>query len=190
MNTIETLLNRRSSGRLSEPGPTAQQLEILIRCASRAADHGNLKPWRFLLIEGDDRKIFAKSLLDVAMSNDPDLAIFKQEKILAKPFRAPTILVAISKNIEHSKIPVFEQELATAAAVQNLLNAAFDMKVGAYWRTGAAAFSEPVKASLQVKKEEAIVGFIYLGSADFDEVKRKSTDDWADCLQVGLSKSE
>ncbi len=55
MDALVALQNRASSTKLVAPGPTIQVLENIQKSALRAADHGRLRPWRFLMIEGDGR---------------------------------------------------------------------------------------------------------------------------------------
>ena len=66
MEAYEALVNRVSHARLGEPAPTAGQLERLFRVALRAPDHGQLRPWRFLTVEGEARQqlgeLFARAL--------------------------------------------------------------------------------------------------------------------------------
>ena len=52
MSTLDTLLNRNSHPRLTEPGPDADQLQTILQAALRAPDHGRLRPWRFVVISG------------------------------------------------------------------------------------------------------------------------------------------
>ena len=40
MPTLDTLLNRNSHPRLTEPGPDADQLQKILQAALRAPDHG------------------------------------------------------------------------------------------------------------------------------------------------------
>ncbi len=54
---------------------------------------------------------------------------------------------------------------ATAAACQNALLAATALGYGSMWRTGDCCYDEPVKAALGLSERDAIVGFLYLGSA-------------------------
>ena len=185
---IDAILKRRSAPLLDSPAPNSQQLEMLVRCASRAADHGNLRPWRFLYLENEHRERLSEALVKMAESEDPALPDFKRTKMAQKPYRAPAILVAISRNIENPKVPVLEQQMATAAAVQNLLLAAFSMGLGAYWRTGSACNSQIVKSALAVQSAETIVGFIYLGAAKQQALLPKPTDDWSNYLQIGLTE--
>jgi len=183
--TVETLLNRRSVPYLDNPAPNFEQLEILLRCALRAADHGNLKPWRFIYLEGNDRIILSQAMLQAGLEVEPDMAQYKKDKLMNKVYRAPAILIAVSRNIEHPKVPVIEQQMATSAAVQNILNAAYSLNIGAYWRTGASCLSKIVKKALNIEVQENIVGFIYLGKEKHPGTS-KSTDDWRNCLQMGI----
>src|SRR5579863_8383417 len=49
--TIEMLRRRRSlpPQGMTGPGPNAQEIDTLLRLASRVPDHGKLAPWRFLI---------------------------------------------------------------------------------------------------------------------------------------------
>jgi nitroreductase len=50
MNTIDALLTRNSSPRLTNPIPSEEQLEIAYKCALRAPDHAWIRPWKFIQI--------------------------------------------------------------------------------------------------------------------------------------------
>ena len=59
MNDTITLLRARRSAppaSMSGPGPTPQEIEILLALAARMPDHGKLAPWRFILFEGAGRE--------------------------------------------------------------------------------------------------------------------------------------
>ena len=51
---LDLLLTRRSvsANSLGEPGPSAAELELMLRAASRVPDHKKLVPWRFVLFRG------------------------------------------------------------------------------------------------------------------------------------------
>ena len=55
MDAIELLLRRNSSAKLTEPAPTEEALQTMLAAASRAPDHGWIRPWRFLSVRGDAR---------------------------------------------------------------------------------------------------------------------------------------
>ena len=166
MNALDALYTRISAPRLCEPSPDDSTLQNIYRAAFRAADHGLLRPWRFLIIRGESRSRLGQLFLEANLESNPSLSTERQEIIRKKPFRAPLILVSISSQKDHPKVPKFEQDLSAAAATQNMLIAAHAQGVGAMWRTGSVAYHPTVIQGLGLSKEEKIIGFLYLGTID------------------------
>ena len=164
MSAIEALQTRSSSPRLTEPGPSPESLTYICKSALRAADHGLIRPWRFLIIEADSRMKLGELFLKASLAKTPNLEPQQKEKIKTKALRAPTIIVAITSPQSHPKVPDIEQEYSTAAAVQNMSLAAYALGVGSVWRTGAFAYDEVVHQGLGLKKNEKIIGFLYIGT--------------------------
>ena len=52
-DVLDFLATRRSASALTlvEPGPSAEDLDVLTRLACRAPDHGKLTPWRMIVLE-------------------------------------------------------------------------------------------------------------------------------------------
>ncbi|WGL17455.1 nitroreductase family protein [Microbulbifer bruguierae] len=163
MDALQALHNRVSVGVLTEPAPDATQRDNIFRAALRAADHGNLRPWRFLVVEGEARNRLGEIYLS-ASDADGSLPQAQRERFLAMPLRAPLIVVAITRLEEHPKVPFAEQRMSTAGAVQAMLTAAFAEGVGAYWRTGELAENRLVASALGLADNEEISGFIYMGT--------------------------
>lgn len=160
MDAIETLVSRVSVPALSGPEITAEQKDILMKAAARAADHAWLRPSRYLLIEGDH----LAALGEVFASTERDTADdVRLQRLKSMPMRAPLIIVAICKPGEHPKVPEIEQHLSTGAGVQNILNAAWAMGLGAIWRTGDLAYHPEVKHALGLSEDELLLGFVYVG---------------------------
>ncbi|WP_237061820.1 nitroreductase family protein [Microbulbifer zhoushanensis] len=164
MDALYALHNRVSVGKLSEPAPPVEQRERIFRAALRAADHGCLRPWRFLQVEGPAREKLGQVYLEAMERAEGPLSEAKREKTLAMPLRAPLVLVAITTLQDHPKVPHIEQRQSTAGAVQAMLTAAFAEGVGAYWRTGPLASDPLVARGLGLADNERIEGFIYLGT--------------------------
>ena len=164
MDALEVLQKRVSITKLVEPTPDKSQLAEVFKAASRAADHGKLRPWRFLTIQGDGLNNLSDLLVAALIKSNPQVSPSVIEKTKNMPFRAPMIIVAIAKCQEHPSIPKLEQLLACGAATQNILNALFAVKFGAVWRTGDLAYNDHVKQALGLQALEEIVGFIYVGT--------------------------
>lgn len=164
MDALQALTSRVSVAVLDAPGPTPAQLEMLLQAALRAPDHGMVRPWRFMVIEGDDRHRFGEILCRAKQAMAPSVDAADLEKLARKPLRAPMILVAVAEVDENHRVPVIEQVVSTGAAVQNIMVAAHALGLGAMWRTGALASHPLVKQALGFSDKDEIVGFIYLGT--------------------------
>lgn len=164
MDLLTVLQTRVSCPLLTDPGPSAEQIEQLIKAAVRAPDHKCLHPWRFLLIEGEARERMGELLASAVLADNPQAQTADLDKARRKPLRAPAIMVVIARVTEHPKVPEIEQIISAGAAATNLVTAAFAMGIGAYWRTGGAATHPVVKSGLGLEENEHIVGFVYLGT--------------------------
>ena len=166
MDALDALLNRVSVPRLVEPAPNAAQRELLFRAALRAPDHGQLRPWRFLTIEGAARErmgeLFAEAL-QVADAQAPAEALSKARGM---PLRAPLLLVVIASPKDHPKVPTSEQVLSAGCAAHALLQAAHAQGLGAIWRTGELAYHPTVAKGLGLAEGEQVIAFIYLGTPE------------------------
>ncbi len=172
MDAIVALHQRVSQSRLTAPAPDSVQLDLLMRAAARAADHGNLQPWRFLIIEGEGLIKLGQLFARVAAAKKPDITQAELDRFIAMPLRAPMIIVAIAKCQSHPKVPEIEQVIAAGAATQNILNASFALGLGAIWRSGEMAYDDTVRQAMGLANNESlkeqILGFIYIGTPDAD----------------------
>ena len=164
MDLLTAIETRASAARLAAPGPTSEDLARIIAAAQRAPDHGRMKPWRLVVLEGAGRERCAAAAAEAkrrrtVSMNDEQLAA-EREKVL----RAPTLVVVGCAVRENSKVPEIEQVIAAGAAAQNLFLAAHDLGYGVMWKTGAAAYDPDVKAVVGLKTADHIVGIMHLGT--------------------------
>ena len=168
MDTLTAIHQRRSIGRLGPPAPSDDDLRTILEAAVVAPDHDELRPWRMVVLAGDAKVAFGEVLAQAydarcaAAGAEPVPA--KREKELTKLGRAPLVLVVAAVHRPSDKIPFEEQYAAVAAAAQNILLAATALGYGSMWRTGDPAYDPMVKDALGLAPEDAIVGFVYLGS--------------------------
>ncbi|MBI2379313.1 MAG: nitroreductase [Gammaproteobacteria bacterium] len=164
MDALVALTTRVSQGRLQAPAPDGEALERMFQAALRAPDHGALKPWRFLVVEGEGLMRLGEAMADAAVADNPALGQDKLDKARQNPLRAPMVIVAAARVVEHPKVPAVEQLLSAGAAVQNLMLAAHAQGYAAMWRTGDLAYSRRFMDALGLAPDERIVGFIYAGT--------------------------
>jgi nitroreductase len=164
MQAIDLLLTRRSARALTEPAPDAGALELILRSAARAPDHGRLRPWRFVLIRGPARARFGALLAAQLQRSHPTSNAEALEREAHKAMRAPLIVVVAARCNPQAKIPPLEQLLSAGAAAHAMMLCACALGFNAMWKTGAAAYDEQVRTGLGLESGDAIVGFMYLGT--------------------------
>lgn len=165
MNALDLLLNRSSMPRLQAPAPTAEQLETMFRCALRAPDHGQLRPWRFLVIEGEGLNALGEVYAQALILQQPDSSPEQIKRARSMPLRAPMLIAIIAKITDNPKVPALEQIIAAGCAAHGLLLAAQALNVGAFWRSGEMSHNEFVKQQLNMADNEQLIGFMYVGTA-------------------------
>lgn len=164
MDMLEGLKSRVSMPLLVEPAPSAEQLENIWQAALRAPDHGCLKPYRFITIEGDKRAELGELFLQRQLQRKPESDETTIKKTRNMPMRAPMLIVLVACPQEHPKVPRAEQVQTTACAGQNILHAAFAQGLGAVWRTGWVAEEREIQRALGISEDEEMLGFIYIGT--------------------------
>jgi len=164
---IDLLLARRSvsANALGEPGPSAAEIELILRAASRVPDHKKLVPWRFLLFQGEARATFGNVLAEVCREEETDPGAFRLENEAKRFLRAPLVIAVISRVVKNPAAPEWEQILSAGAACQNLILAATALGYGAQWITEWCAYSEGVRKALALAENERVAGFVYIGTA-------------------------
>jgi nitroreductase len=164
MQSIDALLQRRSAKTLTAPAPDVGALELILAAAAAAPDHGRLRPWRFIVIEGESLGRFGDLLAAHLRRQHPTTTDEVLQRERQKAFRAPMILVVAAICTPGGKIPVIEQVLAAGAAAQNVMLAALALGFNSMWKTGGPAYDDGVKAALGLEAKDAIVGFMYVGT--------------------------
>lgn len=183
MQAIEALLQRYSGRSLVEPAPDEATLGLILESATRAPDHGRLRPWRFIVIRSDDRAAFGELLADHLRRSKAPVSDEALERERRKAFRAPLIVAVAAVVTPEGKIPPIEQILSAGAAAQNMLHATFVLGFNAVWKTGGPAYDDGVKRALGLESKDAIVGFLYIGT-DTEGPGKLPRPDWRQYVQT------
>jgi nitroreductase len=182
MQAIDALLQRRSAKTLIAPAPDEGALELIFASAAAAPDHGRLRPWRFIVIEGDGLARFGDLLAGYLLRQYPGSSEETLRRERQKAFRAPMIVVVAAVCATNVKIPPIEQILSAGAAAQNIMLAAHALGFNSMWKTGGPAYDEQVKAALGLESKDAIVGFMYLGT-DASKPDTAQRPSWHDLVR-------
>lgn len=163
MDALEAINTRTTAKTYGVEAPTKEHLAIVLQAAVRAPDHGRLRPWRFMLVEGRQRLKFGDLLAASAQRRVPGLSDGDLQRERDKAMRAPLIIVVACRIVPGTKVPAIEQILAAGSAAQNILLALHALDYAAAWKTGDAAYDTELKKALGFAADDHLIGFIYTG---------------------------
>ncbi|HEX9327608.1 MAG TPA: nitroreductase [Reyranella sp.] len=180
LRAVELLLSRQSANLLQEPAPEGAELDLILDAGLRAPDHGRLRPWRFVLIRGEQRQAWAERLDQAAQARDPVNGQAMGEKSRAWVARTP-LIIAVGAEVKAGNIPEIEQVLSAGAAAMNMLNAIHLLGYGGMWVTGANSYDPQINKWLGFEAPSRLVGFLGVGTpkplpADAPKIARPSRD--------------
>lgn len=157
---------------LTTPGPNNQALHDLLRLAARVPDHGKLSPWRFVILRGEAKDIFAERITALAADQANPV---KANAALRKLTRPPVCVAVISRHIP-GEIPEWEQRQSASAVCLQMLLAAAAMGWGANWITDWYSYDPRALQILGVGEGEQVAGYLYLGTATEAPQERQRPD--------------
>ncbi|WP_313404682.1 nitroreductase [Aeromicrobium sp.] len=157
---LESMATRRSVAKVGPETPTDDELVRLLDAVTPVADHKALRPWRLILLRGDDRMRLAEAL-DAAAGE-----VRAPGKHNSKPFRAELLIAVVASPTPHPKVPQWEQHATAAGAAHLLELALWQAGWGVMWRTGMLANSPEVRAVHGLTDDELLMGWLYVGSID------------------------
>jgi len=176
MDIFEAIENRRSLAHLLPQAVDRPTIEKVLSAALWAPNHHHTEPWHFFVFQNDARQKLADAIMENFHRDNPDATDAQIEKAQKKNPRrimeSPVVIVVISEAGKDA-METHENYAACACAVQNMLLAAEAMGLGAYWRTGDAAYTalNAVKDLLDVPQNSDIVAFLLMGYAAPSEKK-------------------
>jgi nitroreductase len=159
-DVLNFLATRRSPSAVTLTGaaPSADELTDLLTLAARVPDHGKLAPWRFIVLEGQDKATFAGRLDALAQARGDASQAAKLAKL-----KIPPLAVAVVFSPKPASIPEWEQMLSAGAVCVNLLYGALAMGYGANWITDWYSYDAEAGAVLGLAAHERVAGFILIG---------------------------
>jgi nitroreductase len=167
-SSILAFLKSRKSGSaktMSGPGPSRGQIDEILDIAVRVPDHGKLTPWRFVLFEGEARGFAGQGFAKVWAANNPSHSADSLTFQAGLFERAPIVIAVVSTAAQHAKIPIWEQQLSSAAVCYNIVLAVTAMGFAAQWQSDWVAYDEGAKQVMGIAETEWVAGIIYMGTS-------------------------
>jgi nitroreductase len=150
---------------LAEPAPSDTQLRELFAAAAAAPDHGELRPWRFLVLGPEARQTLSQAFVDALLARDSAALPDQVEDARKKAFRGPVLIMAVADlRTDDPDVPAFERVLSLGCAIQNLLLAARARGFGSGLSSGRALHGPQLRQAFGIAEGEHAVCFISLGT--------------------------
>jgi len=155
-----------SPKRLMEPGPTADELKAIFAMAAAAPDHGQLLPWRFVVVPQEKRGLLAEVFALALIDRDPGATLVQIEAAREKAHRSPLLMLAVARLVSdrEPEIPNVERMVSLGCAVQNILLASHAMGFGSGLASGQAMASPRMRALFSLTNDETAVCFVNVGT--------------------------
>ncbi len=151
--------------RLVEPGPDAGQTQSILAAAAAAPDHGQLLPWRFILVPAGQRATLADVFAQALSERDPQAAPEQLAQAREKAFRAPLLMLAVVDGARGDpEVDLNERILSAGCAVQNLLLVATALGFGSALTSGKALKSDALRTCFGLGADEQALCFISIGT--------------------------
>ena len=165
---VELLIHGRQNctpKRLIEPGPSSPQLNALMAVAAAAPDHGELTPWRFVLIPEARRQLLGDVFRAALLERDSEATPLQQTETSEKARNAPCLLLAIVDLApRHKSVPSVERILSLGCAIQNMLLTARAMGYGSGLSSGKALESTALRRTFGLSEHERAACFVSFGT--------------------------
>ncbi len=164
-NVFEYLTARRSCPlkMMGDDGPSKEELDEILKAASRIPDHGKLFPWYFVALQGKEREDAGKLLSDAYKTVELNASPAKLELEGERFLRAPTVVFVISR-ARPGKHPYAEQFLSAGALCYNLCLAANAKGYGTNWLSEWYSTNVAFKTAFGLDDRDHIAGVIYMGN--------------------------
>lgn len=163
--TLITSRHNVSPKRLAAPAPTEAQLREMLVAAAAAPDHGELTPWRFIVVPVEQRHRLAEAFAQALLDRDPAATEAQLDAAREKAHRAPLLLLAIARlGSREPDTPPLERMVSMGAAIQNLLLVAHAMGYGAGLTSGQAMTSPRMARLCALADGEVPVCCINIGT--------------------------
>ncbi len=162
MDAMSLLLERQSCHALQEPGPDQAALDLIFRSALRVPDFQRLRPYEFIIAQGDGLERLGAMMEMAAIASGRSEADI--ERAARMPQRAPLVIVVVAKARKSEIVTLFEQQLTAGCAVMAMQMAAVALGFSGVWRSGWPMFDTHLAKALKLREHDRIVGFLYLGT--------------------------
>ncbi|MCU1395608.1 MAG: putative nitroreductase [Ilumatobacteraceae bacterium] len=160
---LAPLLTRQSVSVLSDVAPSAAEIDAILQASVTVPDHGNLRPWRLVVVEGDARAAFGDALAAAGREANPALPDEIAGRLRGKAFAAPALIAVVARIDPAAKIAVWEQVASASCAGYAITLAAHQLGIGAIWKSSPFQEGAALRRALDMGPDDQFLGWVNLG---------------------------
>jgi nitroreductase len=172
-----------SPKRLDAPGPSLRQLQDILGAAAAAPDHGQLTPWRFIIVPTAQRPRLAEAFAQALVERDPGATPAQMESAREKAHRSPFLMLAVARLSEpetpaaaapgrgawhpestEAEISDAERLVSFGCAIQNIVLSAHAAGFGTGLTSGQALASASLRQLFGLCPNEQAICCINIGT--------------------------
>lgn len=163
LQSRQTILPKR----LMAPGPDADQVARILGAAAQAPDHGQLLPWRLVVIGQAERAALGEAFAQALLERDAAALPEQLQQAREKAFRAPLLLMLVVEDVRGDpEIDLLERVISAGCAVQNMLLMATALGYGSALTSGKALKSSSLRQLFQLGAQEHALCFLSVGTVE------------------------
>lgn len=133
--------------------------------AAAAPDHGEIGPWRFVVVSAEKRELLADAFAQALLERDAEAIEGQLATAREKAFRAPFVALAIARlGPSEPNIDPLERMVSVGAAIQNILLTAHSMGFGCGLTSGQAMRSIPLRHLFRLGEGEQAICCVNVGT--------------------------
>lgn len=161
MQSRQTILPKR----LTSPGPDAAQLTLIFEAAATAPDHGQILPWRFVVVPQAARAELAEVFAAALVERDALATHEQQAQAREKAHRSPLLMLVVVDSARGDvEVDLFERMASAGCAIQNMLLMAMAQGFGSALTSGKALKSHGLRTLFGLQPEEHALCFVNIGT--------------------------
>ena len=160
MQSRQTVLPKR----LVAPGPDASQFDLILNAAASAPDHGQLLPWRFVIVPQAARAALAQAFGAALLARDACATLDQVAQAQEKAYRSPLLMLLVVNDEGDADIDLAERTVSAGCAVQNMLLMATALGFGSALTSGKALKDDGLRRLFGLDAADHALCFISLGT--------------------------
>ncbi|MCF0146776.1 MAG: nitroreductase [Clostridium sp.] len=159
----QLIMERRTIKKFKDESISTELLGELLEVASWAPNHKLREPWRFIIYNGEGKKVIANAIAEVASKG---AKMKKSPEEMKKYYESVPAHILVVMHEDPQPFVREEDYAAVCALIQNFQLAAWEREVGVFWKTDSFLTLPEFREAAGVAPGEKIAAILQVGYID------------------------